>query len=121
MELKINSLLQRAAVVAQPRATAIVPGLSPERNWIRVEVEGGHHPASGGTWAPWAVAATSLGTSPPWHRSPLTVCPGCRIRLGQLRRGSSHPPPGSAEPLPVLCPTSCPALAATGKASPEIF
>lgn len=61
MELKINSLLQHAAVVAQPRAAAIVPGFAPERNWVGVEEAGGHHLAGGGTRALWAVAATSLG------------------------------------------------------------
>lgn len=76
MELKINSLLQRAVVMAQPRAAAVVPGLSPEGNWIGVEVEGGHHPAGGGTGALRAVADASLGMAPPWHCSPLTMCPG---------------------------------------------
>lgn len=91
MELKINSLLQHTVVVAQPRAAAVVPGLSPERNWIGVEVEGGHHLAGGSTQAPRAVAATSLGTALPRHRSPFTTSPGHHVQLGQPRQSSSHP------------------------------
>lgn len=44
------------------------------------------------------------------HRVPWVLCP---------KRSSSHPSPDLAEPM--QCPTSCPALAAVGKASPEIF
>lgn len=49
VELKINSPLQCSAVMAQPRAATIVSGLSSEKDWIKVEVEGGHHLVSTGT------------------------------------------------------------------------
>lgn len=85
VELKFNSPLQCSAVTAQPRATAIVSGLSSEKHWIEVEVEGGHHLVSSGTQALWAATATSLGMSPPWHCSPLTTRPRCHFCLGRLR------------------------------------
>lgn len=69
MELKINSPFQHTVVMAQPRATAIVPGLPPGRNWIGVEMEGEHCPVSGGTqlcglWLPSPCGHHHLGTIP---------------------------------------------------------
>lgn len=120
VELKINSPLQCSAVMAQPRATAIVSGLSSEKDWIKVEVGGGHHLASSGTPrlcglqlpAPWGCHLP--GTA---HLSPHA--PGATFvwtSWGEAVPTTKEPGKG-----PVPCPTSCPALAATDKASPEIF
>lgn len=110
MELKINSVLQHATVVAKLRAAAFLPGLVPESSGAGAEAvspgcwwHGARVPKGlGGLWLPPATAATSLGTS--HHRpSPRATCrPSC----------------GRAEPLPL---TSQPAPASVGKASTRVL
>jgi len=116
MELKINSLLQRAAVVARLRAAAVVPGLSPASSGMGVGVAGAHRLAGSSTQGPHAVAATSLGTPLPWHRSPSPPAPGTASSRGKAARTRHR-----ARPSPCPCVPDLPSPGTAGKASPEIF
>lgn len=126
MGLKINSHLQRTTVVAQPHATAIVPG------FLLKETGLGWRRREGFTWQVVVPGLCRLRLPPPWgcHHLPgdITSLPPLLPHHVPWLRGPAGPAKTRQLPLSarsgrvlVWCPTSCPALAASGKAGFEIF